>query len=60
MAKKDINHISELDRFLSELEQLHPEKSASQQAEITKHERIAKLRDDKEAGKKDSAIWQDF
>lgn len=39
------NHVSETDQFLAAFDAEHPEKSASQLAEIAKHEKIAQLRD---------------
>ena len=37
--------ISEHDAFLHHFDKTHPQKSVSQQKEIAKHERIARLRD---------------
>lgn len=46
MKRKIIkNYVSDLDKFLREFDQQHPEPSASQQEEINKHKRIAALRD---------------
>lgn len=46
MFKKiDRNHVSDIDRFLQELDKQQTEKTASQKAEIDKHARIHGLRD---------------
>lgn len=47
MAKQRIDRsfVSELDQFISEFDQKHPEKSASQIKNINKHNRISQLRD---------------
>lgn len=58
--KQDKNFVSELDVFLHQFDQQHPEKSASQQAEIDKHQYIAKLRDNKEREEGESLPWSDF
>ena len=57
------NYISEIDQFLKEFDQQHPEKSASQQKEIAKHQRISALRDQAPITKistTDKKIWDDF
>lgn len=61
MSAQDIDksYVSPIDKFLFRFDATH-EKSASQIKEIKKHERIAKLRDDPEAGKKSDEIWQEF
>lgn len=46
--KLDKHYISETDLFLAELRQKFLLPSASQQAEIEKHRRIAELRDEKQ------------
>ncbi len=38
-------YISELDQFLQDFDQSHPNKSPAQQREIEKHARLARLRD---------------
>lgn len=38
-------HISELDHFLAEFDEKHPEQSASQQKEAEKYAKIDRLRD---------------
>lgn len=45
LPKLDQSYVSVLDRFLQQLEETVP-LSASQQAEIAKHQRIIRLRDD--------------
>lgn len=42
--KTDKHYVSEIDKRLAEFDQTHP-KSPSQQAEIDKHERVYRLRD---------------
>ncbi len=51
---------SELDNFLNDFDQQHPEKSSSQQHEISKHARIAQLRDKAMSDKDKPSIWSDF
>ncbi len=45
-SKLDRKHVSDVDTFLQGLDAAQSEKSASQQAEMDKHARIAQLRDD--------------
>ena len=52
-------YVSDADAFLDELNQKQP-KSASQIAEIDKHNRVAKLRDNPVREDKSSKIWEDF
>lgn len=40
------NYVSDIDRFLQEFDANHPDRSPAQQAEIAKHQRIARLRDE--------------
>lgn len=57
------NFVSELDGFLQTFDQAHEEKSLSQQKEITKHQRIAQLRDGVSAinfVKEDKKMWENF
>ena len=42
--KSDKHYVSEIDKKMAEFDQAHP-KSASQQAEIAKHQRVYALRD---------------
>lgn len=42
--RKKVGFVSEIDQMLTEFDQTHP-KSASQIAEIKKHEKIANMRD---------------
>ncbi len=63
--EKSVNKkfVSELDNFLTELHQTLP-LSASQQAEIDKHERIFKMRDTPTSVSAEpsafGSIWDDF
>lgn len=54
--------VSEIDDFLTEFDQSHPEKSLSQQKEIAKHARIAQLRDGTSPVNpvETKEIWKDF
>lgn len=63
MAKQRINksYVSELDQFIQEFDQAHPEKSASQIADIKKADRVSQLRDyaiSPEAA--EQKIWKEF
>ena len=55
-------YVSEIDDFLTQFDQSHPEKSQSQQKEIAKHARIAQLRDNALSVNplETKEIWQDF
>ena len=55
----DKSFVSEYDVFLRQFDATH-EKTASQQKEINKHERIAKLRDGKASDTDSQEIWEDF
>lgn len=61
MSNHDIDkaYISPYDRFLAEFDATH-KKSASQIKEIEKHQRIAKMRDDKDYKVPEGEIWEDF
>ncbi|GGI82959.1 CBU_0585 family protein [Legionella impletisoli] len=61
MSAQDIDKsfVSPIDKFLYEYDAKH-EKTQSQLKEIKKHQRIANLRDNPEAGKKQDEIWKDF
>ncbi|MES2204835.1 MAG: CBU_0585 family protein [Pseudomonadota bacterium] len=54
--------VSEIDDFLIQFDQSHPEKSQSQKKEIAKHARIAQLRDGASLVKpaEDKEIWEKF
>lgn len=58
------DYVSELDQFLQDFDQNHPQKSASQQREIAKHKNIADLRDDviEKASKtsQEKNLWKKF
>lgn len=45
ITKKMTDFVSEIDQFLSKFDQKHPQKSLSQQKEMTKYRRIYYLRD---------------
>jgi hypothetical protein len=60
MSKQQNNYVSELDQLLTEFDQQHPELSESQQKEVRKHQRIQRLRDQAEAGKETTPIWERF
>lgn len=47
LPKLDKSYVSEIDQFLAAFEKKILEPSASQQEEIAKYQRIAKLRDEK-------------
>ncbi len=56
-------YISEIDQFLKTYDQEHPERSASQQKEIQKDQRIAMMRDHiqpKQEKKRVDDLWKDF
>ncbi|HAT2067232.1 TPA: hypothetical protein OO122_001599 [Legionella pneumophila] len=61
MNTDDINkaYVSPYDKFLYEFDATH-KKSASQLQEINKHERIFKMRDDKDYKSNQSEIWEEF
>lgn len=61
MSSQDIDKafVSTYDKFLYEFDRDH-EKSASQIAEILKHQRIAYLRDNPNPVAPSEEIWQDF
>lgn len=61
MAKGKLEkaYVSDIDKFLMEFDQSCP-KSLSQEQEVSKHERIFLLRDDPNAPREESAIWEDF
>ena len=54
--------VSEIDEFLTQFDQSHPEKSQSQQKEMAKHARIAQLRDSAASVKpaENKEIWKGF
>lgn len=58
--KCDKNYVSATDQFLAEFDKTHPEKSASQLAEIKEYERIGRLRDKPHAATKPSKLWEGF
>ncbi|HHP0254261.1 TPA: CBU_0585 family protein [Legionella pneumophila] len=61
MNTDDINktYVSPYDKFLYEFDATH-KKSASQLQEIKKHQRIFKMRDDKDYKIDQSEIWEEF
>jgi len=54
------NYISDEDRFLKTFDHAHPELSDSQQVEVDKHARLAKMRDEAADPEAQSSIWEDF
>lgn len=55
--------VSEIDNFLTQFDQSHPEKSQSQEKEIAKHARIAQLRDNAAGSvqlSENEEIWKGF
>lgn len=58
-GKLEKAYVSDIDKFLMEFDQSHP-KSVSQREEIDKHKRLFLLRDDPNAPREQSAIWEDF
>lgn len=56
----DEDYVSPIDRFLTELNEVYPKKSPSQQAEIKKYERVDYLRDHVVATTNKNNIWQEF
>lgn len=59
LEKIDKAYVSPLDRFLMGFDKTH-EKTTSQIAEIAKHEKIAKLRDEALSSPVSGEIWVDF
>ena len=61
MNSNDINkaYVSPYDEFLYEFDAEHP-KSESQLKEIAKHQRIARMRDDKDYKKNEGEIREGF
>lgn len=61
MSKYDINkaYVSPYDKFLYNFDAKHP-KSASQLKEISKHKRIALLRDNPNLVKDKEELWESF
>lgn len=61
MSDNEINkfYVSPYDEFMYEFDAKHP-KSASQQEEIAKHQRLHRIRDDKEYVEPKSGIWEGF
>jgi len=59
---KKTGFVSEIDRFLTQFDQTHPEKSTSQQAEIDKFKPIAEKRDKNinASQPESSTLWEGF
>lgn len=51
---------SEIDSFLQDLERKLQKQSPSEQAEVKKHARIAKLRDNVQERSESSDFWEEF
>ena len=60
LKRKLHDYVSDADQFLKNFDKAHPEKSASQQAEIAKHEKLGKLRDEVNELSDDEQIWDEF
>jgi hypothetical protein len=56
------NYVSELDEFLQEFKQAHPQLSQTQQQEVTKYHRIYRLRDehDTKPAPAVTKLWEGF
>lgn len=53
-------YVSEIDQFLTEFDNSHPDKSPAQQYEINKYARVNRLRDNAELTIEKKDVWQDF
>jgi uncharacterized short protein YbdD (DUF466 family) len=53
-------YVSETDKFLAEQRKKHPQLSASQQAEVANHAKIAQLRDGHPLTTVKTELWRDF
>lgn len=60
LRKLKKNYVSKIDQFLAEFDHKRPTLSASQKAEIKKHERIFRLRDQALADVDAAELWEDF
>lgn len=60
LDKCDKNFTSDIDQFLNKFDQLHPEKSAAQTAEIAKYQKINRLRDQTSAEESAMQLWEEF
>lgn len=56
----DRNYISEMDKFLAELETKPGAMSESRQQEQEKYDKINRLRDEEDESAKTDKIWKDF
>jgi len=56
----DEDYVSPIDRFLTELDEVYPKKSLSQQQDIKNAKRISYLRDHVVASTNKNKMWQDF
>jgi len=52
--------VSEIDQLLQAYDKAHPTPTETQQKEITKHQRIFKLREDPNFVEPVSNLWADF
>lgn len=59
MSDLDKAYVSPVDKFFYEFYATH-ERTASQKKEIEKHQRIAKMRDDKNYQDDKGQIWEGF
>lgn len=53
-------YVSEIDRFIADVDKRYPQKSASQQQDIANAERVAYLRDHVVANQDNNKIWKNF
>jgi len=60
MRKLDKHYVSDIDKFIQAFNTRHPIQSASQKAEIKKHQRIFALRDKATLEQDIDKIWNDF
>ncbi len=58
MFKKIHNYVSDADKFLKIFDQKHDKLSTAQQAEVAKHQRLAKQRD--EVSDQEQSVWGEF
>lgn len=58
--KTDKHYISDIDIFLCEFDDKHPEKSSAQQQEISKYQKIDALRDQFQEEETETSLWKGF
>jgi hypothetical protein len=52
------NYVSDIDKFLWEFDEKHPDRSLSQQQEIKKYERVYRLRDNPKPEEEQTKLWE--